>query len=181
MSNIFLCSDHHYNHSNILTFTNADGSRVRDFASVEEMNDAIISRHNSVVRPNDKVYFLGDLAMGKSAHSLKFLDDMNGEKILIKGNHDLCSAFQYFNYFKDVRGSHQLAGLIFTHIPIHPDSLSRWTANVHGHLHTNQVMLNNKPDPRYLNVSLEQINFTPISLEKVLQLVKHRLEASVKF
>ena len=180
MSNIFLCSDHHYAHKNILNFTNADGSRVRDFASVEEMNGAIISRHNSVVRPSDKVYFLGDVTMNTNAKGLEFLSEMNGEKILIKGNHDLCTAQQYLKYFKDIRGSYQLAGFILTHIPIHPDSLSRWAANVHGHLHTNQVQLNGKPDPRYLNVSLEQINFTPIALENLVQLVKDRLEASAE-
>ena len=186
MSNIFLCSDHHYNHANILNFTDETGARVRDFSSVEEMNDAIISRHNSVVRPSDKVYFLGDVTMNNNAKGLEFLSEMNGEKILIKGNHDLCSANQYLKYFKDIRGSHQLAGFILTHIPIHPDSLSRWSANVHGHLHTNKVMVrgfNNKPiepDARYINVSLEQINFTPIALEDLVQLSKDRLESSIK-
>ena len=178
MSNIFLCSDHHFGHANILTFTTEDGSRVRDFTSVEHMDETMVENHNRVVSPKDKVYFLGDVAFHN--RTLATVARLNGEKILIKGNHDLEKLSAYENYFKDVRGSHQLAGFILTHIPIHSDSLSRWTANVHGHLHTRQVQLNGHNDPRYLNVSMEQINFTPIALENVMQLVKHRLEAFVK-
>ena len=181
MSNIFLCSDHHYNHSNILNFTDETGARVRDFDSVQEMNDTIINKHNSVVRPSDKVYFLGDVTMNTNARGLEFLGEMNGEKILIKGNHDLCTAQQYLKYFKDIRGSHQLAGFILTHIPIHPDSLSRWAANVHGHLHTHQVRLkDNGIDPRYFNVSMERIDFTPVALDDLVLLIKNRLESSIK-
>ena len=177
MSNIFLCSDHHYNHAAILTFVNSDGSQVRKFSCVEEMNAAIIDRHNSVVQTTDKVYFLGDLTMGSNAKALEFLGRMNGKKVLIKGNHDLNTASQYLKYFKDIRGSHQLDRYILTHVPIHSDSLSRWTANIHGHLHCNQVQLNGKVDPRYFNVSMERINFTPIALEDVVLQIKNRLEA----
>lgn len=177
MSNIFLCSDHHFSQASILTFLNDDGSRVRDFDSVEEMDETMVENHNRVVSAKDKVYFLGDVAFNKK--NLSIVDRLNGEKILIKGNHDQEKLSEYQKYFKDVRGSHQLSGLLFTHIPIHMDSLSRWTANVHGHLHSRQVMLNNRPDPRYFNVSMEQINYTPISLEEAKQQIKNRLEVAV--
>lgn len=178
MSNIFLCSDHHFGHANILTFVNEDGSRVRDFESVEQMDETMVENHNRVVSPKDKVYFLGDVAFHN--RTLANVARLNGEKILIKGNHDLEKISAYEKYFKDVRGSHQLDKFILTHIPIHRDSLSRWTANVHGHLHTKQVQLNGHNDPKYLNVSMEQINFTPIALENVVQLIKIRLESSVE-
>ena len=94
---------------------------------------------------------------------------MNGEKVLVKGNHDLCKPQQYLQYFKDIRGSHQFDGMILTHIPIHPDSLARWGLNVHGHLHYQVVRLplSQIPDRRYYNVSMERINYTPVSLEEV--------------
>ena len=59
--------------------------------------------------------------------------------------------------------------MILTHIPVHPESLARWGLNVHGHLHANRVNLPlaQIPDRRYFNVSMEQINYTPISLEEV--------------
>jgi calcineurin-like phosphoesterase family protein len=140
------------------------------------MRETIIQRHNSVVKPGDKVYFLGDVVISRKAKALEVLARMNGEKILIKGNHDQCDAQAYLEYFKDIRGSHQFDGLIMTHIPIHPESLARWGLNVHGHLHSNVVKmaLSQIPDPRYFNVSMERINYTPISLEEVKKQVKMR-------
>jgi len=169
MPNIFFASDHHFGHANILTFKRDDGTHLREFTDVDHMNEHIIQRHNSVVRPNDKVYFLGDVVMSRKNSALKILERLNGEKILVKGNHDQCDAKAYLEYFKDVRGSHQFEGLIMTHIPIHSESLARWGLNVHGHLHHNVVKmpLSQIPDKRYFNVSMERINFTPISLEEV--------------
>ena len=142
---------------------------MRDFESVEHMNEHMVYMHNSRVRPQDKVYFLGDVTMARNAKGLEILARMNGEKVLVKGNHDLCKAEQYLQYFKDVRGSHQFDGIILTHIPIHPESLARWGVNVHGHLHNNVVrmQLAQIPDRRYFNVSVERINYTPISLEEI--------------
>jgi len=187
MSNIFLCSDHHFSHKALLTFTDADGKRVRNFDSVEEMDERMVENHNLVVMPKDKVYFLGDVAFNKA--NLAIVARLNGEKVLIKGNHDQEKLSEYQKYFKDVRGSHQFSGLLFTHIPVHVDSLSRWTANVHGHLHTNQVMLPSTPasltaaanrvDPRYFSVCMERLAYTPISLEEAKRQIKNRLEAVV--
>ena len=169
MANIFFCSDHHFYHQNILTFKRDDGTPLREFQDVDHMNEIMVQRHNERVRPNDKVYFLGDVTMSRNARGLEILGRMNGEKVLIKGNHDLCKPQQYLQYFKDIRGSHQFDGMILTHIPIHPDSLARWGLNVHGHLHYQVVRLplSQIPDRRYYNVSMERINYTPVSLEEV--------------
>jgi calcineurin-like phosphoesterase family protein len=172
MSNIFLASDHHLGHTNILTFRKSDGSFLREFSSIEEHDEHIINMHNSVVAKGDKTYFLGDV--GFSTKILPLLDRMNGEKILVKGNHDKLKLSQYLPYFKDIRGSHQFDGLLLTHIPVHPGSLSRWAANIHGHLHSNVVELTpGVPDTRYFNVSMECINYTPISLEQLKSEIKH--------
>lgn len=169
MANIFFASDHHIDHQNILTFTRSDGTRLRDFESLEHMQEHIVAKHNSVVGKNDKVYFLGDFAMSHKAQSLEILRRMNGSKVLIKGNHDLCKPHAYLEHFKDIRAVHQFEGVILTHIPIHTQSLARWGVNIHGHLHSNQVTLDlaQIPDRRYFNVSMEAINYTPISLEQV--------------
>lgn len=169
MANIFFASDHHFGHANILTFKRDDGTPLREFVDVDHMNEHIVNCHNSVVRPGDKVYFLGDVVMSKKTSALEILGRMNGEKVLIKGNHDQCKPEAYLKYFKDIRASHQFERLIMTHIPIHPESLARWGLNVHGHLHYNVVkrQLSHLPDPRYFNVSMERINYTPISLEEI--------------
>lgn len=175
MSNIFLCSDHHFHHANILTFKRADGSPLRVFRDVTHMNEHMIVQHNRVVQPGDKVYFLGDVTMSRNAKGLEILARMNGEKVLIKGNHDLASAQQYLAYFKDIRSCHQLDGMLLSHIPVHTESLSRWRANVHGHLHYNRVMSSpHHIDHRYQNVCMEQLDdYTPIALEDLNAKIKN--------
>lgn len=174
MSNIFLCSDHHLSHSNILTFKKADGSPLRNFTHIDEHDEYLIAQHNKVVRPSDKVYFLGDLTFHNKY--LHLVGRMNGEKVLIKGNHDELKLSQYTQYFYDIRACHVLDKLLLTHIPVHPDSLSRWGCNVHGHLHSNRVTTNfgAKVDERYQSVCMEQLDdYTPISLEDLKSRIKN--------
>lgn len=148
------------------TFLRPDGKFLRhEFANAEEGDEAMIDRHNAVVKDNDRIYMVGDIAFHK--RDLVKLGRMKGRKVLIKGNHDLCDLKDYLPYFDDIRGVHQFSGMVITHIPIHPGSLGRWGFNVHGHLHFNQVMIDAEPDPRYFNVSVERINYTPISLEEI--------------
>lgn len=167
--NIFFCSDHHFGHSKLYDqFTRPCGKFVRyDLATnADEGNELIVSKHNSVVRPEDRVYFVGDVAISHKA--LPILSRMNGRKVLIKGNHDIHKLSHYLPHFDDIRGSHQFSGILITHIPVHADSLSRWGFNIHGHLHSNRVLLpDGNVDSRYFNVSLECINYTPMSLEEI--------------
>ena len=174
--NIFFISDTHHGHEAPYTkFKKADGSPLRPFSCAAEADEKMVENWNARVKPNDKVYHLGDIVMSKK--HLPILERLNGEKVLIRGNHDLEKAGVYLKYFKDVRGCHQFDGLLLTHIPVHPDSLARWGFNVHGHTHANRVKTYTDPtgysttesiiDPRYFCVSVEQINYTPISLEEV--------------
>lgn len=162
-SKIFLISDTHFGHSNILTFLKKDGSKVREFSSVEEMNEVMIERWNNVVQPMDKVYHLGDVLFSNKWLDL-IMPRLNGTKVLIKGNHDNLKPSQYLKYFKDIRAYHVLNKTVLSHIPIHPVSLERWKGNIHGHLHTGSLE-NNK----YFNVSVERINYTPIEFEEVYE------------
>lgn len=169
MPNCFIISDHHFGHANILTFQ-VGGFPLRVFDNVEHMNETMVSRHNSVVSPKDKVYFLGDVAFG--SQNLRFLERMNGSKVLIKGNHDRDKMSNYLKYFKDVRSSHLLDKMVLSHVPLHPDCLVRWGPNIHGHLHSHQVMATpHLADKRYFNVSVERLHYTPIALEEVKKFV----------
>ena len=181
MSNIFFRSDDHFGHEATFTkFKRADGSPLRIFDDVAHMNEYMVMQHNRVVGPKDKTYFLGDLAMHK--RYLPIIHRMNGEKVLIRGNHDEENASVYLNYFKDVRGSHQFDGMLFTHIPVHPSCLYRWKVNVHGHLHANNILLpDGSIDDRYYSVCVEQLeDYTPISLEALKEKLKFVLEREVK-
>lgn len=180
MSNIFFASDHHLGHANILTFMRSDGvTKVRDFDSVEAMNEHIIAQHNKVVSDNDVVYFLGDVVINR--RYLHLVRRMNGRKKLVMGNHDIFKNKDYYELagFESLEAFHKFDNFVCTHIPVHSDSLGRWGVNVHGHLHTNRVrkplhikngdiIYSDSADERYYCVCVEQLNdYTPISKEEL--------------
>jgi hypothetical protein len=147
------------------------------------MDEALVANWNSVVKPNDKVYHLGDVVINKKA--LKTLGRLNGDKVLIRGNHDIFDDADYLQYFRSLRGYHVMNGCILSHIPVHPDSLGRFGTNIHGHLHTNrvkkargvdaktgQVLYSDALDTRYYSVCVELHNFTPVLFEDVLKKIK---------
>ena len=77
---IWLTADEHYGHTNVISFCG------RPFSSIEEMDEALIARHNAVVQPGDTVYHLGDFAW---KDALTYLRRLRGcEHILVLGNHD---------------------------------------------------------------------------------------------
>lgn len=177
MSNIFLTSDTHFGHARITEFYNYDGTKTRPWDSVEEMDEEMVERWNETVGPTDKVYHLGDVVINRK--SLPILDRLNGKKVLIKGNHDIFPLKDYVKYFRDIRAYHVLDGCIFSHIPVHKDSIARFGANLHGHLHGNRVMKKGTKidrdghtwhdmdiiDPDYFCVCVEQTDFRPIAFE----------------
>jgi calcineurin-like phosphoesterase family protein len=83
--NVFLTSDLHLGHINIVDLCN------RPFADVDEMNAAIVSRWNATVAEDDVVWVLGDVAMGNFTESMELVRTLQGRKILIPGNHDRIS------------------------------------------------------------------------------------------
>lgn len=169
MANVFVTSDTHFGHANICKFLREDGSKVRPWDDVDEMDKALIHNWNSKVGPKDKVYHLGDVFINRKARFI--LDALNGDKVLIRGNHDIFTLEHYVPYFRDIRGYHVLDNILLSHIPIHSESLGRFKGNVHGHLHTNVVMdkWNNQPDKRYKSVCVELTNYAPVELSELQQ------------
>ncbi|HMU99083.1 MAG TPA: metallophosphoesterase family protein [Chitinophagales bacterium] len=166
----FLIADTHFGHSNILTFKShlKTGLLREGFNNINHHDEILIQNWNSVVSKNDKVYHLGDIGFRNFSSLSKILEQLNGIKVLIKGNHDNFKLSQYAQYFKDVRAYHILDKFILSHIPIHDMSLSRWKANIHGHLHELSV-----PDKRYYCVSVEQHNYTPVDFEYIRSIYKN--------
>jgi len=135
---------------------------VRPFNSTEEMDELMIANAHKVVRPGDHLWHLGDVTMNPSKF-LKVIKRLPGIKGLVLGNHDSGTIQQYLAAgFKKIAAYRVYNNFLFSHIPIALDSKSRWDHNIHGHTH-----VNNLPHPFYINVSVEQINYTPISLEEL--------------
>jgi|SRR5882672_1569016 len=169
---IFKLGDTHFRHGNILTFKRQDGTPLRNFATIEEHDEHLIKCWNSVVTDKDLVYHMGDVVMNKKY--LPIVHRLKGRKILIRGNHDTASTKELLEYFDEVYGTYCLKGLILSHIPLAKESIERFGVNVHGHLHANSIN-----DKRYFNVSAEQLNYTPISLEELRKQIQIRSESNV--
>lgn len=159
MSETFSIGDTHFGHRGIINFSAT--KPFRPFETIEEHDAEIVRRWNSVVGKKDTVFHHGDFCFGK--RNLAIAAELNGDKRLIMGNHDCYATEDYLKYFTKLYGSVEYKGMILSHIPVHPGQLQRWYMNVHGHLHTNTI-----DDPRYFNVSCEQINLTPIPFDEIL-------------
>lgn len=164
MSTQYFISDTHFGHAGIVNFTRNDGSPLRPFTTIEEHDEHLVEQWNKIVKPQDKVYHLGDVVINRRC--LPILERLNGKKRLIRGNHDIFKTEEYSKYFDEIL-AYRVFGkeqFICSHIPIHPESLSRWKANVHGHLHANTLN-----DPRYVCICVEQTDYKPICMDELLQ------------
>lgn len=186
MGDIWVISDTHFNHANMLKFTDWTGELTRPgFRDVEHMDEMLMDNWNSVVKPGDKVYHLGDVVMGPDPEGWmkKNWNKLNGQKRLIVGNHDNIKMLSSGGWFSKVMLWRPFTdfGILLSHIPLHHGSLLRpkkagsdervditdrdaWltTLNIHGHIHSNP-----SPEGPYRCVCVEQINYTPINIEEL--------------
>ena len=184
MPSVFLVSDTHFGHSGVCRFTESDGvTKIRPWTDPDEMDEEMIRRWNDCVRPNDKVYHLGDVVINRRA--LKTVGRLNGDKVLIRGNHDIFRDDEYRQYFRELRAYHVMNGMILSHIPLHEASMGRFGVNIHGHLHSARVkkargidaktgatLYSDEIDTRYHCVCVEQTDFTPILFEDVIKRIE---------
>lgn len=162
----WVCADHHMSHEGMIHFKRDDGSPLRDFKTIEEHDETIIARHNALVADQDRVYMLGDVVMRR--RDLHILHRLKGRKVLVKGNHDIFSLKDYAPFFDDIRAyvvqkDQDGNKVILSHVPIHPDSVGRFGTNIHGHLHSSKI-----DDSRYICVSLEHTDYSPIQIYEAL-------------
>ena len=174
MPSVFLTSDTHFGHAGVCRFLRDDGvTKLRPWDNPDDMDEEMVKRWNETVKPTDKVYHLGDVVINRRA--LSIMHRLNGDKVLIRGNHDIFKDEDYRQHFRELRAYHVMNGMILSHIPIHEESLGRFGVNIHGHLHANRVQIrgfNGKPigiDNRYHCVCVEQTDFKPILLEDVFK------------
>lgn len=182
-------SDQHFAHHNIIEYCG------RPFADVNEMNAALVNRWNEIVAPDDEVWVLGDVAMGKVDNSLTvWVSQLAGRKILVPGNHDHCwvghkkaqesrRAYYQLGGFAGIAQDpdpHEIAGesVRLCHFPYAKDYKGRdkydayrpeddggWL--LHGHVHERW-----RQDGRQINVGVDVWNFRPVAESEIAELIK---------
>lgn len=199
-SKIFFGSDFHFGHVAALDFAK------RPFSSVEEMDKKLIENWNSVVGPNDYMFVLGDFCLKGTQYWDKILDQLNGHKFLIIGNHDLKNlkdgsmvkfdwvGFQAYLYIED-------RPVYLNHFPFlcyggtYRD-LDKVPWQLFGHVHSRpeyynsdeeyqKTLKNDKRRLKYLfstqyDVGIDNNNYTPISWEQVKEKINKQVEDYAK-
>lgn len=157
MTKIFVISDTHFGHNNIIKYCD------RPFKTSQEMDQFIVEKWNEVVNPEDHVYHLGDVYLGCKPEYINYiLGNLNGKKRLILGNHDNGKDQILHRHFEKIMLWRNFDRLTLSHIPLMPESIPGDRLNVHGHIHTNP-----SPTKQHRNVSVEQIQYTPINIEYI--------------
>lgn len=165
----YVIADTHFNHKNIIELAS------RPFSSVEEMNEEIIKRWNSVVRNDDIIYLIGDFILGGEKESKNILSLLNGRKILIYGNHDYSGIRTYMEYgFQEAYKKSIMVenGVILMHEPLPDELIFDKYLYVYGHVHNKECNLDKFPN--CVCVSCERVDYTPVDLDKLIREFKRK-------
>ena len=166
----YLISDHHFGHANIITYCD------RPFSSVGEMDTTLLNRHYETVDADDLLVHLGDVAMDMSSgeETVEYFRQLDAD-LLVRGNHDvgLDPEDAPFPVVDQCTLSHDGYEFYCTHRPADvPKAWDGWV--LHGHHHNNDT--ETYPfvahDRRHVNVSSELLNFRPLRLGALTQLLE---------
>lgn len=162
--NIFVTSDLHFDHENIIKYCN------RPFKNKHEMNHVLIENWNRTVKANNIVYFLGDMTYGPKRHSIDYwLSKLNGNIRFIRGNHDTDKITRVDvlanNHYIKYKGYK----FLLMHDPYRSSRYNGWI--IHGDKHNNDPIkyphINKKN--KTINVCTELTNYTPVSLDSIIE------------
>lgn len=157
---ICFTSDTHFDHANILKYTE------RPFPTVEDMNEAFIKNWNSVVKPKDVVYHLGDFAFRRHAY---FAERLHGQIVLIEGSHDRMDgkarkAFQCVGPRHTVKGE---PDIILSHYAMRVWPRSHYgTWHLYGHSHGHLA-----PWGKSFDVGVDAQGYAPVALDRVREIM----------
>lgn len=174
---IYLIADLHLYHKNIIDYCN------RPFKSIDEQIEAIVNNWNKVVSSSDTTFILGDIDLLRPRSSKErmnkvssIIQSLNGIKYLIKGNHDELPDEWYLDNGISWVSKYPIIyeeWYILSHYPLFVNEKLPYI-NIHGHVHNTQ----HRPEcaivckSKYVNVSIEVIDYTPISFEKIRSYVE---------
>lgn len=168
---IYFTSDLHFYHENVIQHAS------RPFTSVEEMDKTLIFNWNKQVKASDEVYVLGDVTMKGTGYATEALQQLNGSKYLIKGNHDRFADQIAFdkNLFEWIKDYHELnyknQRFILFHYPIEEWNHSfRGAIHLHGHQHNHKEYnyQNREKGIRRFDVGVDANAMCPVSIEDIL-------------
>ena len=176
MGKLFIYSDSHFGHANIIHYAN------RPYASVEEMNEDLIKRWNETVSPDDMVIHLGDFGFGPIDRQRRIFERLNGEKRLILGNHDgNRTRMERIGFIDPVKSLDYKLGdttIHMVHNPANARPEGQFDIVLYGHLHNTKCEKFDKI-PTWVNCCVENWDYRPIDMETIITTVADRILLSI--
>jgi calcineurin-like phosphoesterase family protein len=177
---IFFTADTHFCHSSIIRHCG------RPFATVDEMNRALIDNWNSLVTDRDEIYVLGDfMYKGKGRDANGILSKLKGRKYLIEGNHEKYLSDPEFKKeaFEWVQNYHLLkyegVKIVLFHYPLMSwDGSHHGSVHLYGHVHNSGIQYPEYGEnlrllgPRAFNVGVDVNDFYPVSVKAIFEKIK---------
>ena len=163
MNRTFFIADPHFGDERILRYEN------RPFQNAKEMELKMINNWNGLVEDPDFVYILGDF--GADGYEAELLSKLNGHKYLIKGNHDGKDNDYYRKAGFEEVYDHPIiidGFWILSHDALYVNSNMPY-ANIFGHVHNSPIIKDYSK--QHFCVSVERIDYTPISFESIKKIV----------
>lgn len=161
----YVISDLHFGHGNAIGFNN------RPFDSTAEMNKELVKRWNNVVDESDTVIVVGDVELDDTRSTERWIADLNGNVLLVRGNHDKGDfADAPFHVVESAVIRH---GKYTFYVEHQPAGYSGWS--IHGHTHNSDTVCYPfiNAGPQTINVSAELIRYTPLPMHKVAEYCSH--------
>lgn len=165
--------DTHFGHSNVLWMDS------RPYKTVEEMDEDIIRKWNSCVKEDDDVWFLGDLCCRSKKKPQYYLEQLNGKKHLLIGNHDgvILKNLDANKYFESIDMLRQITDggkqIIMCHYPLAEWPMYfRGAIHIYGHIHNNSQNKANRfmlKEPNALNAGCMINGYKPCTLQELIQ------------
>ena len=178
---IYLISDWHFCHQRDFIY------KPRGFNSPEEMNAAIIERHNAIVKPEDDVYCLGDCIMTNNEEGITCINQLKGKIHVICGHYDTKTKIELYKKCKNIVEVCDAKWLkvngqmyFLSHYPCLTDNqdadkpLSRKVINICGHLHILDKWIDWNKGLIY-HVDCDAQHCTPIEINKIKEEIKNKL------
>lgn len=142
----------------------------RPFSDTKAMRKCIIDEWNNTVTDNDEIYLLGDIG------DIEILAELKGKIIIVTGNHDNADEIKARYPHIEVNTHPIMVGYLWlSHEPIGYMPPECPYLNIHGHLHRfNYGLLERtwEAGNRYFCVSVEQINYRPISEKEITDILE---------
>ena len=167
---VWVTADTHFGHESIIKHCN------RPFKTIQEMDEYIIEKWNSMIEKYDHVYILGDFAFN---NHLKYINALKGRKHLILGNHDSMSAEclkRFVTVSEEKQIKYQNRYFILSHCPFRNWTNSyRGSAHLFGHVHGRIKTYNLSFD-----IGMDTHSYIPYNMDEVMKMLKDREEMMEK-